>query len=298
MGRIRRIVVITLATLAGVLVAGAVAVYLRSESRLRRTYAVPQQRLAIPSDSQSVARGSHLVNAVGACTSCHGEDLGGHIYADMGPMGIVAGPTLTPGPGGRGAVLRDDDYVRAIRFGVRRDGTSLIAMPSEVYMNMSDTDLGAVVAYLKRLPPVDREMPVSRFRPLGRAFLASGKLNILSAPKTHAKPSFASVPQGVTAAYGKYLVEIAGCAGCHGYGLSGGRIAGPPGIPAASNLTPAGIGTWTEADLRRVLREGRKPDGTIVEFMPWKSWAGMTDDEIAAIWLYLRSVPPKPFGNK
>ena len=100
-------------------------------------------------------------------------------------------------------------------------------------------------------------------------------------------------------AYGKYLVEIAGCAGCHGYGLSGGRVAGPPGTPPAANLTPAGIGSWTEADLRRVLREGRKQNGTPLDpFMPWKTYAGMTDDEITAIWLYLRTVPPKPFGNK
>ena len=107
------------------------------------------------------------------------------------------------------------------------------------------------------------------------------------------------MPVGVSPVYGKYLVEIAGCAGCHGYGLSGGRVAGPPGIPPASNLTPAGIGAWTEPDLRRVLREGRKPSGAAIDpFMPWKTYAGMTDDEIAAIWLYLRSVPAKPFGNK
>ena len=299
MARTRRILWVTLATLLGVLLVGAGAVYARSESMLRRTYTVAQRPVAIPSDSASVARGAHLVNAVGTCATCHGEDLGGRVYADMGPIGIVAGPNLTPGRGGRGAVFRDDDWVRAIRFGTHRDGTSLIAMPSEVFMNMSDADLGAVVAYLERLPPIDREMPASRFRPLGRALLAAGKLNILTAPKTPARSSVASVPVGITPAYGKYLVEIAGCAGCHGYGLSGGRVAGPPGTPPASNLTPAGIGSWTEADLRRVLRQGRKPNGTPIDpFMPWKTYAGMTDDEIAAIWLYLRTVPAKPFGNK
>ena len=299
MRRIRRILGITGATLLGVLLVSAIGLYLRSESMLRRTYTVAQRRIDIPSDSASVARGAHLVNAVGTCATCHGADLGGRVYADMGPIGIVAGPNLTPGAGGRGASFNDDDWVRAIRFGVRRDGTSLIAMPSEVFMNMSDRDLGAVVAYLKRLGAIDREMPASRFRPLGRALLAAGRLNVLTAPKTPAKPSVTSVPEGVTPAYGKYLVEISGCAGCHGYGLSGGRVAGPPGIPPASNLTPAGLAAWTEADLRRVLREGRKPSGTPIDpFMPWKTYAGMTDDEIAAIWLYLRSVPPKPFGNK
>jgi len=61
----------------------------------------------------------------------------------------------------------------------------------------------------------------------------------------------------------------------------------------------AGIGAWTEADLRRMLREGRKPSGTMIDpSMPWETYAKMTDEEIAAIWLYLRTVPAKPFGNK
>ena len=134
---------------------------------------------------------------------------------------------------------------------------------------------------------------------MGRALLAAGKMNILVAGKTpHITPPV-SVPADTTAAYGKYIADIAGCHGCHGYGLSGGRVAGPPGLPPASNLTPAGIGSWTEADLTRAMREGKRPDGNqLDEFMPWKVFRGMTDAEIHAIWLYLRSVPAKPFGNK
>ena len=76
-------------------------------------------------------------------------------------------------------------------------------------------------------------------------------------------------------------------------------MAGPPGLPPASNLTPAGIGSWTEVDLTRALREGKRPDGSqLDEFMPWKVFRGMTDAEIHAVWLYLRSVPARPFGNK
>src|SRR5215208_744956 len=298
MARRRRILWITLAALGALVLVASGATWFRSESMLRRVYAVPPHTVPIPTDSASVARGSHLVNAVGTCATCHGEDLAGKVYANMGPIGIVAGPNLTPGRGGRGAVFGDDDWVRAIRFGVHRDGTTLIAMPSEVFMNMSDADLGAVVAYLKQLAPIDRDMPASRFRPLGRTLLAAGKLRVLTAPKTPAKATVAAVPVGLSPAYGKYLVEIGGCAGCHGYGLSGGKVAGPPGIPPAANITPAGIGSWTKADLRRVLREGRKPSGAPIDaFMPWKTYARMTDDEISAIWLYLKSVPPKEFGN-
>ena len=76
-------------------------------------------------------------------------------------------------------------------------------------------------------------------------------------------------------------------------------VAGPPGVPPASNLTPTGIGKWSRDDFSRAVREGRRPDGSqLAEFMPWKAFAGMTDDEIAALWAYLRSVPPKDFGGK
>jgi hypothetical protein len=172
-------------------------------------------------------------------------------------------------------------------------------MPSEVFTHLSQADLGAVIAFLKQVAPVDREVPPSGFGPVGRALLATGKMNILVAGKTpHVTPPV-SVRADTTAAYGRYIADIAGCHGCHGYGLSGGRVAGPPGLPPASNLTPSGIGSWTEVDLTRALREGKRPDGTqLDEFMPWKVFRGMTEAEIHALWLYLRSVPAKPFGNK
>jgi hypothetical protein len=76
-------------------------------------------------------------------------------------------------------------------------------------------------------------------------------------------------------------------------------VAGPDDLPPASNLTPAGLGSWKEADFVRALRQGRRPDGTAIdEFMPWRSYASMSDGELEALWLYLRSVPPKTSGGK
>ena len=288
--------------LAAVLVlalVGAGVVYAASERKLRHTYDTTVDSVSVPTDAASIARGEHLVRNIVDCTLCHGEDLGGAVYSSSRAIGTVAGPNLTRGKGGIGADYRTGDYVRAIRSGVRRDGRSLIVMPSEVFSHLSQKDLGAVIAFLEQVPPVDREVPRSGFGPVGRTLLAAGKMNILVAGKTpHITPPD-SVPVDTTAEYGKYIADIAGCHGCHGYGLSGGRVAGPPGLPPASNLTPAGIGSWAEGDLTRALREGKRPDGSqLDEFMPWKVFRGMTDAEIHAIWLYLRSVPPKPFGNK
>jgi mono/diheme cytochrome c family protein len=288
-----------LAAVAVLVLIGAGVVYAASERKLRKTYDTSVAPVSVPTDSASIARGEHLVRNVVDCTICHGADLGGAVYSSSAAIGTVAGPNLTHGKGGLRADYADADYVRAIRRGVKRDSTSLIVMPSEVFTHLSQEDMGAVLAFLKRVPPVDREVPPSGFGPLGRALLAAGKMNILVAGKTPRYDAPASVPRDTTPAYGKYIADISGCHGCHGYGLSGGRVAGPPGLPPASNLTPAGIGNWTEADLTRALREGKRPDGTTLdEFMPWKVFRGMTDAEVHAIWLYLKSVPPKPFGNK
>ena len=295
----RKLVMSLVFWLVLVVVGLGVWAYGTSYAMLTRKYPVPATTLAIPADAAAVTRGEHLVLSVGACATCHDKDMGGLVYAEMGPVGVVAGRNLTRGRGGIGGELSDADWVRAIRYGVRRDGTSLIMMPSEVYTRFTDADLGAVIAYLKQLPPVDRTVPDSHFGLLGRVLLAAGKMDILTAPKTLHEGTTASVEPSATAGYGRYLADVSGCHGCHGFGLSGGKVAGPDSLPPAANLTTAGLGSWTEADFVRAIREGRRPDGTAInEFMPWKSYASMTDGELQALWLYLRSVPPKASGGK
>jgi len=189
---------------------GAGVVYAASERKLRRTYDAAVDSVHVPTDAASIARGEHLVRNVIDCTLCHGDDLGGAVYSSSTAIGTVAGPNLTRGKGGIGPDYGDMDFVRAIRRGVRRDGRSLIVMPSEVFTHLSQEDLAAVIAFLRQVPPVDREVPRSGFGPVGRALLAAGKMNILVAGKTpHLTPPV-SVPPDTTAAYGKYIADIAG----------------------------------------------------------------------------------------
>jgi cytochrome c553 len=290
---IKRIVLAVLA-LTALLVA---LVYAASERMLRRKYDVAPARIAIPNDRAAIARGEHLARAVTSCSMCHGDDGGGALYMDAGPIGRLVGPNLTSGRSG--PPLSDADWVRALRHGVRADGRSLMVMPSEVSVHLSADDVGALVAYYRALPPVQRDLPRSKFGPLGRALLASGKMNVLVAGKTPQIAPAARVPIGATVEYGRYLADIAGCHGCHGHGLSGGRVAGPPNLPPASNLTPAALASWSQADFARALREGKRQNGTTLnEFMPWRTFAHMTDEEVEAVWLYLKSVPGKAFGNK
>lgn len=298
MSRIGRIVRLLAITIGAVAALSALAIWALSERRLRQKYDASGTDFVIPTDSASIARGEHLTR-IATCTLCHGADLGGGIYADMGPMGVIAGSNLTTGRGGVASYYTARDWSRAIRRGVRQDSTSLIVMPSEVFTHLSAEDLGAIVGYLRARAPVDREVPRSHFGPLGRALLAAGKLNILVAPKTEDYEYAARVERTESAEYGRYLADITGCHGCHGYGLSGGQVAGPPGLPPASNLTPTGLGTWTEADFVRAMREGKRRDGSSLnEFMPWKNYSHMTDLELRALWQYLGSVQPKAFGGK
>jgi cytochrome c553 len=170
-------------------------------------------------------------------------------------------------------------------------------MPSNDYAAMSDADLQALLAYLRTLPPVDRTVPPTNVRALGRALYLAGKLPLFPAElMDHRAARPAPVPAGVTVEYGEYLATIGGCRGCHGPELAGGEAMGPAGTPPPANLTAAGeVGTWSKDDFVHALRTGRRPNGTAINaFMPWALAGQMTDDEMSAVWMYIKSVPAKP----
>jgi mono/diheme cytochrome c family protein len=284
-------------SLLALLTVATTSIYGVSERRFRGQFTVPEHRIAISSDSATITRGEHLATVRG-CVECHGAGLAGNTVVDQPIIGRLAGPNLTLG--GRGAELEPLDWERAVRHGVRRNGKPLIFMPSQEFTRLTDDDLAAIVAYARSVPPVRRVMPASYAGPMLRALTVAGKVNVVSADSIdHARPHEAMVVVEATPAYGKYLAS--GCTGCHGDGLSGGRIPGaPPEWGPAANITPAGIGQWTEADFVRALRTGRRPDGTSIDstVMPIRLLRQMTDVETAALYAYLRTVPARPYGNR
>src|SRR5262245_45946589 len=271
-----------------VLVGTAAGVFLASELRLRRVFVVSDQPTAV--GSHAVARGAHLYRSIG-CASCHDDDAGGMVYLDAGPIGLAVGTNLTSGKGGIGSRRSARDLRLAIRGGVRSDGTSLLVMPSDVYAHLTDEDLEALVAFLRAIPPIDRDLPPTPLRTLGRALLATGKLDLRSARKAELVQRPVAAAPGPTASYGRYLADIASCRSCHRAALRGGPIMAA-GAPAAPDITPAGLHGWRETDFTTLMRTGRRPDGSHLHpIMPWTSYRWMTDDELRALWLYLRSVP-------
>lgn len=279
------------------IVAAAAVVYALSTHQLGRTYAVAVKPVVIPSDAAAVLRGRHLAETRG-CIDCHGKDFGGAKVIDDPAVGVMWGSNLTGGQGGLAAGFNDEDWVRAIRHGVAKDGHGLVLMPSIEYSHFSDDDLGALVAYLKTVPKVDRDRVPVTVGPVARALILAGQIKIAAEHIDHAGLRPPVVIPGVTVEYGRYLAV--GCMGCHGEQFAGGRIPGaPPDWPAARNLTPSGdLAKWTEADFLKVLETGVRPDGRQLNPVMPIAFGKMTDLEKQALWVYLKTLPPVEVAGK
>lgn len=300
--RFLRIAAKIFAGLVAVVVLAAAASYGMGSKKLREHFDVNDPTPPIPSDSASIERGHHFVTAISKCVLCHNENLSGRMFGNSGAVGTLYAANLTRGKGARGTVITDAQIVTAIRDGVNAEGHSLLLMPSKMFNRLSDEDVADMVAYIRSVPPVDSVRPKTNAGPLMRIFIGTGLASGLLSARSidHHAPRQPAPRAGPTAEYGSYLVVVGGCKFCHGAGLSGGPLEeGPPGSVPASNLTPEGLKAYDEAKFFTVLRTGKRPSGvpTNSEFMPWKLTALMTDDEIRAIWKYLQTVPPKPYGN-
>ena len=272
-------------------------VYAITSSRMAKTYSPSVQPLQVPTDSASVARGRHLVESVGKCQACHGENYAGQAVMDDPVFARLTSSNLTAGKGGIGGEYRDEDWVRAIRYGVGRDAKSLLFMPSESFTHFNDTDLAQMIAYLKTLPPADMTIPHSRkVGPIGRIVSLVGGFPLLPASLIPADLKRAEIPVDSTAEYGRYLAEAGGCTACHGAKLGGSKM----GSTLTPNLTRSGdLGKWSEADFSKVLHTGVRPDGRVLSAeMPWPFMKGLTDTEVSAMWKYLQSLEPAPVASK
>jgi len=304
-----------------------VAVYISSQNRLTRVYEIPDEAVAIPTDIELLERGEHIFRFRG-CEACHSaggssyvstdEDFGmqahlnlpsqdiplmeGNIYMDDPAVGRVVASNLTSGAGGVGGEYTDEGWVKAIRHGVRMDGTPLLFMPSTEFYFLSDEDLGAVIAYVKSAPPMDNVLPSISVSPLGRLVMMVPGITFIPAeliPLDAPRPDAPVV--GVTPEYGEYLTHS--CKVCHGLTMSGGQIPGfPASWPPALNLTwgeGSALPNWTEEEFINTMRTGETPDGIELRkaYMPWTSYRHMNDDELRAVWVYLKSLPPTAFGN-
>ena len=162
-----------IAAVVGVVGVVSVVSVVAVERRLDRAYPIDPALIAIPESPAALARGRHLVREVTQCTTCHGDDLSGRPMADDLWLGRLFAPNLTPGEGG----IHDystGDLVRSVRHGVGPDGRPLLVMPAQYLFQLSDADLGAIIAYLRTLPAVDGATPRRRLGPASVLALLTG----------------------------------------------------------------------------------------------------------------------------
>jgi cytochrome c553 len=263
--------------LAVVLLAGVV-VYVISERALRRTYDVPLADIAVPTGSEALENGRRLATIYGCFNSCHGRIMeGAEIYDEPGIAKINA-PNLT-------RVLQEytnPELERLIRHGVKRDGTSTWIMPAPMFSQLSDEDLGAIIAFVRSAPVLDGPMRETTLRPLGRIGVAIGKFRPLASLVDPQLQHPATTDRSDPLKYGKYLVMTT-CTECHGADLQGSDIVHAPGLAVAAG--------YTEEDFRRLMRTGIAAGGRNVGMMTEVGatrFPSLTDEEVEAMHRYLK----------
>jgi hypothetical protein len=275
--------------------------------------------ITIERTPERIERGTYIFYHAAACVDCHSErdftklsgpvkpgteGQGGEKFdEEFGLPGTFYSKNITPY--GIGS-WTDGEILRAITEGISKDGTALFPiMPYLVYGKMDKEDVYSVIAFLRTLPAIQKDNLKSK------ANFPMSMIMKTIPTKSH----FTKRPDpSNTVEYGKYLVEMASCTDCHspsdggkpieGKYLSGGIEIKLPGntVVRTGNLTPdseTGLAMWTKEQFIRKFKETLNENyknsmykpGEFQTIMPWTVYAGMTEQDLGAIYDYLRTIP-------
>ncbi|MBL7960601.1 c-type cytochrome [bacterium] len=289
----------------------------------------PVEDITIESTPERVERGKYLAYHVALCMDCHShrnweyyagplipgtDGIGGELFSDdMGFPGNIYSKNITAASSGI-KDWTDADIFHAITTGVTKSGEPLFPlMPYHNYRQADKEDIYAIIAYIKTLKPVENQV---KQRSL------NFPLNLIV--RTIPKPAdFKKRPETTdTIAYGRYMTTLASCGDCHtpqekGEPIQGMDFAGglkfimPWGTIRTANITPdieTGIGSWTKEQFikrfktfdndaaTQIVLKPPFDEGHFNTLMPWTQYAGMTEEDLGAIYTFLRTV--KPVKNK
>ncbi|MCC7360208.1 MAG: c-type cytochrome [Anaerolineales bacterium] len=295
MGKILKWVGIVIGGLVVVVLLAVVVVYTLGRAKFSQNANVGHP-VTIPTSAEAVARGKYLASSVMGCDGCHGPGLQGQAFFDPAvvpnspPFGILYAPNLTTGQSGVGS-MSDAQFERAIRHGIGEDGRTLLIMPSQEYTHLTDEDFGALIAYIKTLPPSDAPTKPRALSFMAYVLAGAGQLGQLPYEQIdqNAAP-VASLAASTSAEYGQYLSHIAACRDCHGVDLKG-AVDPETGAPTPSLTNSGEVGGWTVDQFLTALHTGARPDGSqLSEAMPWMAYGTMTDNDLTAIYNYLHTL--------
>jgi mono/diheme cytochrome c family protein len=283
---------------------------------------VPQPQLTVSTDPDVIARGRYLARGPAHCSICHVGSLEEMVRSDageeipmrggmpfpIGPIAVLYTANLTPDADTGIGRYTDGELFRLLRHNVKPNGRASIA-PLMPFANMADDDLVAIVSYLRSAAPVRHQVPAPRWTFLGKTIAAVLRPAALQPVVGHTPPASAP-PQSPTVERGAYLANsVSNCMACHSPidrttgALTGPAFSGnPEGEPSsidpnvvlrAPNLTrdPTGV-------LGRIHDEegwvGRFRAGRVISesIMPWGPFSRMSEEDLRAIYRYLKSLDP------
>jgi mono/diheme cytochrome c family protein len=292
-------------------VAGVPAYFYGAYPKMR-----PAPQMTAPNTPEAIEKGRYLAEAMTGCVACHspvdesrpgdfpqpGLEYGGRVFpAEAGFPGKIVGPNISPDPETGIGGWTDGEVARAIREGVSRDGRPLFPfMNYAAYRDFSDDDVLSIIAYLRSRKPVRRDNGRTELDfPVG--------MMIRTVPHPLEGPP-AGIPAGGIER-GRAMLKLMLCGECHtprddrgnpipGKELAGGNeFKGPWGVVYAANITShpsAGIGAYSNDDLKRVFKEGRNRAGRELWVMPWSITKNLTEADLDALIAALREVPASP----
>lgn len=257
-------------------------VYIRAESGMQQQFDVPLELIAVPAGAEAIAEGERLATIRG-CFWCHGQALEGQKYFAEADRGIIAiAPDLTR----KIRTYSPAEFSRAVRHGVKNDGTSVQpAMPSFAFYNMSDADMGAIIAYIQSLPEQNGFAGQFRLLPAGWFRWVAGELPPNTASLIeHNAPRLNPAVSGSPEERGHYLAESI-CTECHG---DNGRLR----VPGTPDLQIAAA--YTRADFFNLMRTGVPMGGREIDYhmkdVSKYRYIRLTDNEVDALYAYFRSM--------
>ena len=260
---------------------------------------------------ERLERGRYIVESTAHCFQCHsdvdyskpgaqpkaGQKGAGAVFAEDGMEWLVA-PNITPDVETGAGSWTDEQLARAIREGIGHDGRRLFpVMPYENFRNMSDEDLASVITYIRSVEPVRNKLPKTQ----------------IPEPLKAALPPHAPITSQVSAhhaynqvARGRYMATLGNCVTCHTpmnekgqpmmeMAFAGGfKLKGTWGEVYSANITPdpSGISYYDEALFIRTMRTGHVGERKLNYVMPTGYFKNMTDDDLKAIFAYLRTLRP------